>query len=88
MTDLTVGIAVGPAHEAVAERLRVDAIERRQDRVSVKFNPEAQVDPRKLMSFVGSTPGAEFTPAGVLKFRVDGASPGPVKDLLLQLSTA
>ena len=73
--------------KAVAERMRVDAIERRQDRVSVKFNPEAHVDPRKLMSFVGSTPGAEFTPAGVLKFRVDGGSPGPVKDLLRQLST-
>jgi transcription-repair coupling factor (superfamily II helicase) len=73
--------------KAVAERMRVDAIERRQDRVSVKFNPEAHVDPHKLMSFVGSTPGAEFTPAGVLKFRVDGGSPGPVKDLLRQLST-
>ena len=75
------------ALKALAERMRVEAIERRQDRVSVKFSQEAQVDPHKLMGFLGSTPGAEFTPAGVLKFRIDGGSPSYVKELLCQLST-
>jgi transcription-repair coupling factor (superfamily II helicase) len=71
--------------KSLAERMRVEAIERRHDRVSIKFHPEARVDPQKLMSFVGSAPGAEFSPAGVLKFRVDGDSPLHVKALLHEL---
>jgi len=71
--------------KALAERLRVEAIERRQDRVSVKFSPEARIDPHKLMSFVSGTPGVEFTPAGVLKFRVDGPAPALLKTVLYQL---
>jgi transcription-repair coupling factor (superfamily II helicase) len=71
--------------KSLAERMRVEAVERRHDRVSIKFHPEAPVDARKLMSFVGLTPGAEFSPAGVLKFRQDGESPVQVKTLLLQL---
>ncbi|HYM11080.1 MAG TPA: transcription-repair coupling factor [Bryobacterales bacterium] len=81
----------------VAERMRVDAIDRRQDRISVKFNEGAAVDPEKLMAFVASSPGAEFTPAGVLKFSVNGAGGdsqaasqtiAAVKDLLEQLQAA
>jgi transcription-repair coupling factor (superfamily II helicase) len=74
--------------KTLAERIRVEAIERRQDRVSVKFSPEAQVDPHKLMQFVGATPGAEFTPAGVLKFRLDGGSPAAVRVVLDGLASA
>jgi hypothetical protein len=39
----------------------------------VKFSEGAAVDPEKLMAFVASNPGVEFTPAGVLKFSVNGA---------------
>ncbi|MBI3694921.1 MAG: hypothetical protein HY238_08800, partial [Acidobacteria bacterium] len=64
--------------------------ERRHERISIKFNEAAAVDRHKLMAYLGSTPGAEFTPAGVLKFTVDGAGPAQtiaaVKDLLYQLS--
>lgn len=73
-----------------AEQMRVESIDRRQDRISVKFNERARVDPQKLMAFVGSTAGAEFTPAGVLKFPVDGGGPAEtiagVKNLLQQLA--
>jgi transcription-repair coupling factor (superfamily II helicase) len=55
-----------------AEQMRVQAIERRQNRVSIQFHPEARVDPQKLMALVGSAPGAEFTPAGVLKVTLGG----------------
>jgi transcription-repair coupling factor (superfamily II helicase) len=71
--------------KSLAERVRVEAVERRHDRVSIKFHPEARVDARKLMRFVGATPGAEFSPAGVLKFRQDGESPVQVKTLLHEL---
>ncbi|MBI3667668.1 MAG: transcription-repair coupling factor [Acidobacteria bacterium] len=66
----------------VADRMLVDSIDRRHDRVSVKFNEGARVDPQKLMTFVGSTPGAEFTPAGVLKFPLDG---GPAAQTIAQV---
>ncbi len=72
----------------LAERMKVEAIDRRHDRISVKFNEGAAVDPQKLMSFVASTPGVEFSPAGVLKFPVNGAAAetiAAVKDLLSRL---
>ncbi len=71
--------------KGLAERMRVQAIERRQDRVSIQFHPEAQVDPHRLMEFVASSPGAEFTPAGVLKVRVNTESPRQVTELLQRL---
>ena len=75
----------------LAERMRIDMIDRRHDRISIKFNEGAAVDPQKLMNWIGSTAGAEFTPAGVLKFSIDGRGAaetiGAVKDLLQQLAT-
>jgi transcription-repair coupling factor (superfamily II helicase) len=38
----------------------------------LKFHKEARVNPEKLMRLVQSTPGAQFTPAGVLRLPVDG----------------
>jgi transcription-repair coupling factor (superfamily II helicase) len=49
----------------------------------VKFHKEARIDPNRLMSVVTRTEGAQFTPAGVLRLPIDGASaPGAVLDLL------
>ena len=33
----------------------------------IKFHPGAQIDPQKLMALVSTRPGAQFTPAGVLR---------------------
>ena len=63
--------------------LGIEAIDRRAGVLNVKFHKEAHVDPKRLMSLVTRTEGAQFTPAGVLRLPLDGASTaGKVLDLL------
>ena len=50
------------------QRLGVAAMDRRRDQVTIRFTPEAVVDPEKLARFVAGEPGAQFSPSGVLKF--------------------
>jgi transcription-repair coupling factor (superfamily II helicase) len=76
----------GPAPDAVrsllkfsvlksaAQRLGIEAIDRKQGALNVKFHKDARIDPKRLMNLVTSTEGAQFTPAGVLRLPVDGAS--------------
>jgi len=52
----------------LARRMGVAAIDRRRDLMAVKFTAQAEVDPQKLAQFVATTRGAQFTPAGLLKF--------------------
>lgn len=85
----------GPAPDAVrsllkfsalkgsAQKLGIETIDRRAGVLNVKFHKEAHIDPKRLMSLVTSTEGAQFTPAGVLRLPLDGASTaGKVLDLL------
>src|SRR5438067_2523652 len=62
----------------------VTAIERKRDLVSVRFRPDAPVDPGKLASFVSSQRGAQFLPDGTLKFVAKGLE---ARELLEQLQT-
>ena len=76
----------GPAPEAVqsllkfsvlksaAQKLGIEAIERRQGALNVKFHKEASIDPTRLMNLVTNIEGAQFTPAGVLRIPLDGAT--------------
>jgi transcription-repair coupling factor (superfamily II helicase) len=92
----------GPAPEAVvnlvefsllkslAARLAIELADRRQGALNLKFHQESRVDPEKLMGLVRSLQGAQFTPAGVLRLPLDGATrPGEVlsrlKSHLVQL---
>jgi len=73
------GDRYGPAPDAVrnlvkfsllktaAERLGIETVERRGNVVNMKFHAEARVNPERLMQLVAATPGAQFTPAGVLR---------------------
>jgi len=85
----------GPAPDAVryllkfsvlksaAQKLGIEAIDRRQGALNVKFHSEARIDPNRLMNLVKDTEGAQFTPAGVLRIPLDGASDAAkVLDLL------
>jgi len=85
----------GPAPEALrslvkfsllksaAQKLGIEAIDRRQGALNVKFHKDARIDPARLMNLVTSNEGAQFTPAGVLRLPLDGAgSAGKVLDLL------
>jgi transcription-repair coupling factor (superfamily II helicase) len=58
------------------------SIERKRDLVSIKFRPDAPIDPVKLATFVSSHRGSQFLPDGTLKFLAKNAS---AQDLLDQL---
>ena len=62
----------------LCRRLGVAAIERRRDSVQVRFIEDAAIDPGKLARFVAGEPGAQFTPAGVLKFPLQSTQPDEV----------
>ncbi len=52
----------------LAQRIGVTGIDRHRDTVNVKFGESAAIDPEKLMRFVATKKGANFSPQGVLKF--------------------
>jgi transcription-repair coupling factor (superfamily II helicase) len=49
-------------------KVGVNAIERKRDVVTLKFQQNAAVDPEQLARFVSAQRGAQFTPDGMLKF--------------------
>jgi transcription-repair coupling factor (superfamily II helicase) len=75
----------GPAPEALntlvdfallksqAERLGIEAIDRRGNSAQIKFHPGSKADPARLMALVSTWEGAQFTPAGVLKLPIPAA---------------
>jgi transcription-repair coupling factor (superfamily II helicase) len=56
----------------MAEKIGIEAIDRRHSLVNVKFHEGTRVDPTRLMKIVSQTRGAQFTPAGVLMLPLDG----------------
>jgi len=67
------------------QRLGVAAIDRRREQVSMRFTQEAAVEPEKLARFVAGQPGAQFSPAGVLKFSLKAAQAEEVLERLNRL---
>jgi transcription-repair coupling factor (superfamily II helicase) len=53
--------------KTTAEKLGIETVERRGNICNMKFHAEARVNPERLMHMVAATPGAQFTPAGVLR---------------------
>ena len=74
----------------LSQRIGVAQIERRREAVSIRFTETATVDPERLARFVAGETGAQFTPAGVLKFSLKEKQPEKVlvklKSLLEQLA--
>jgi transcription-repair coupling factor (superfamily II helicase) len=56
----------------LAEKIGVEAVDRRHSLISIKFHTATRVDPNRLMHIVSKTKGAQFTPAGVLLLPLDG----------------
>ena len=54
----------------LGSRVGVTAIDRKRESVSIKFRPNAAIDPAKLARFVSSERDAQFTPEETLKFAV------------------
>ncbi|MBM3725009.1 MAG: transcription-repair coupling factor [Acidobacteria bacterium] len=67
----------------LAERLGVENVDRRHGILNIKFHQQSKIDPARLMQLVGSTRDAQFTPAGVLRVPVAGATP---RDLIQGVS--
>ncbi len=60
------------ALKTLAEQIGVEAIDRRHNVLNIKFHQGTRVDPGRLMTLVGKSRGAQFTPAGVLLLPLDG----------------
>ncbi len=52
--------------KALAEAIRVESVERRQNRLTVRFREDSKVDPQRLMSFVSGARKISFAPTGEL----------------------
>src|SRR5262249_42830007 len=78
------------ALKLVCQRVGVAGVERKRDQVNVRFTDKAEIDPSKLAKFVASNKGAQFTPAGILKFTLRANRPEEVlkgiRELLEQLA--
>jgi transcription-repair coupling factor (superfamily II helicase) len=59
----------------LSQRMGVAQIERRREAISIRFTEKAAVDPERLARFVASEAGAQFTPAGILKFSLKEKQP-------------
>jgi transcription-repair coupling factor (superfamily II helicase) len=71
--------------KTAAEKIGIEAIDRRHSVLNVKFHEETRVDGEKLMALVSGTAGAQFTPAGVLRLPIDGTgTPAAVLELIEQ----
>jgi transcription-repair coupling factor (superfamily II helicase) len=61
--------------KSLAERVGAEKIDRRQGFANIKFHGQSKIDPFRLMEVVKRTPGAQFTPAGVLKVPIEAQQP-------------
>jgi transcription-repair coupling factor (superfamily II helicase) len=69
----------------LAQRVGVDGIERKRDLVSIRFSGNAAIEPQRLAQFVAAQKGAQFTPAGVLKFALKSTTADEILARLEQL---
>ena len=77
--------------KSTAQKLGIEAIERRAGVLNVKFHKDSRIDPARLMELVSKSKDAQFTPAGVLRLPLEGASAPPevlafVEERLARLS--
>ncbi len=63
------------AVKCIAEKLGIEAVDRRHSMLNIKFHEKTNVDAQKLMDLVARTKGAQFTPLGVLRIPIDGNAP-------------
>ncbi len=71
------------AVKTMAEKLGIEAVDRRFSVLNIKFHEKTSVDAQKLMDLVARTKGAQFTPAGVLRLPIDGnAAPAAMLDYI------
>ena len=64
------------ALKPLGRNLGLQSLERRRDQLWLRFSPHSRVDPLRITALIERTPGAQFSPDGVLKlpFSVSGAA--------------
>jgi transcription-repair coupling factor (superfamily II helicase) len=62
--------------KSAAQAIGIEAIDRRSGALNIKFHPGSKIEPARLMNLVSSRPGAQFTPAGVLRLPLPQSSDG------------
>jgi transcription-repair coupling factor (superfamily II helicase) len=76
--------------KALAEKLFVASVDRRGDRVAIRFYEDTPLGPERLVKLIGKRRGMRLDPTGVLwldcKGDADGAM-GAVRNVLLQLQS-
>jgi transcription-repair coupling factor (superfamily II helicase) len=69
--------------KTAAEKIGIEAVDRKHSVLNVKFHDQTRVDAQKLMELVSNTRGAQFTPMGVLRLPVDAAmTPAAMLDFI------
>jgi transcription-repair coupling factor (superfamily II helicase) len=63
--------------KSAAQKLAIEAVDRRGGWLNLKFHPGSRVEPARLMALVEAQPGAQFTPAGVLRLPLPPGSDAP-----------
>jgi transcription-repair coupling factor (superfamily II helicase) len=58
--------------KTLAEKLGIELVDRRHATLNIKFHKDTKVDPARLMDLIAHTPGAQFSPAGILLVPLDG----------------
>jgi transcription-repair coupling factor (superfamily II helicase) len=61
---------------STAQRIGIEAVDRRGGALNIKFHPGSKIEPSLLMHLVSSRTGAQFTPAGVLRLPLAASGEG------------
>ena len=64
-----------------AEQLLVQAVDRKQDDLWIRFHPETQIQPENLTRFVRKRRDASLRPDGALRFRMQRPGGNPLAEL-------
>jgi transcription-repair coupling factor (superfamily II helicase) len=68
-----------------SKRIGVAGIDRKRDLVNIRFVADAKIDPQRLADFVAKERGAQFSPAGILKFTLKATQAEEVLEKLQSL---
>ncbi|MBW3671573.1 MAG: transcription-repair coupling factor, partial [Acidobacteria bacterium] len=65
----------------MGQTIGISSIHRKGDTLSIRFRPDAQVDPNRLMELIAERAGSSFSPTGVLSVSLDSRGRSLVRDV-------
>ena len=63
------------------QTIGITSIHRKGDNLSIKFRPDARIDPNRLMELIADRPESSFSPTGVLSVSLDSRGRNLVRDI-------